>query len=75
MIEAFERYGLDYRDYGFIVPYTNKGIEYFTVTYDHYHMLTSMVLKQTNDRLEEQQKQIDSLQSQIDELKRLIKEE
>lgn len=75
VIEAFERYGLDYRDYGFIVPYTNKGIEYFTVTYDHYHMLTSMVLKQTNDRLEEQQKQIDSLQSQIDELKRLIKEE
>lgn len=68
VIAAFERYGVDYKDYDFIVPYTNKGTEYFTVTYDHYHMLTSMVLKKVNDRLND-------LQAQIDELKRLIKEE
>lgn len=74
VISAFEKYGLDYRDYGFVVPYKSidDDTEYFGITYDSYHMLTAMVLRETNEKLEDQQKQIDSLKQQFEELRRSL---
>lgn len=74
VMNAFAKYGLDYQDYGFVVPYKMKDddTEYFSITYDNYHMLTAMVLRKTNARLEEQQKQIDSLKEQFEELRRSL---
>lgn len=67
VIAAFEKYGLDYRDYGFVVPYKvpDDDTEYFSVTYDDYHILTAMVLRK-------QQSQIDSLVSRIEKLESLV---
>lgn len=74
VITTFEKYGLDYTDYGFVNTFTmtDDDTEYFGIAYDEYHMLSSLVLKHTVNKLEEQRKQIDSLQTQIDELRNLI---
>ena len=66
---AFEKYGLDCKDYGFVNSFTisDDDTEYFGIAYDEYHMLTSLMVK-------EQQKQIDNLQAQINELKQLVQE-
>lgn len=74
VIDAFSKRGLNWEDYGFVNSFTMQedDTEYFGIAYDEYHMLTSLVLKQTNEKLEEQQKQIDNLQAQIDELKQLL---
>lgn len=67
VISAFENHGLDYKNYGIIgtTKITLNGEEYFTVSYDHYHMLTSLVVRK-------QQKEIDELKSQVNELKELV---
>ena len=65
VIAAFEKYGLDYQDYGFISTYTKDNVKYFTVTYDHYHMLTALVVRK-------QQNKLDKLEKQIQELKQII---
>ena len=74
VITAFEKYDLDYRDYGFVIPYSSPDdqVEYFSITYDSYHMLTAMVLRETNAKLDDQQTQINSLREEIDALKKLI---
>lgn len=67
VIEAFGKYGLDYRDYGFVKPFTleNGGTEYFGIAYDEYHMMTAMVAKK-------HQEKIDSLEERIKKLEELI---
>lgn len=67
VIEAFEKYNLNYQDYGFAIPYKIQGddTEYFSITYDVYYLLTAAVLRETTAKLED-------LQSQIDEVKKLI---
>lgn len=74
VISAFDKRGLDYKEYSFVVPYKmqDDDTEYFSITYDVYHMLTAMVLRETNTKLEEQQQQINSLQEQINELRNLL---
>lgn len=72
VIEAFEKNGLDYQDYNFVVPYKmpDDDTEYFSITYDNYHMLTAMVLRETNAKLEDMQNQFNSLKEQFEELRR-----
>ena len=67
VVEIFEKHGLDYRDYGFVVTCTkpDDDTEYFAITYDYYHMLTSLVLKETIS-------QLDDLKAQVEELKKLV---
>lgn len=68
VIEAFQKYGLDYKDYDLVSTYDVKDdIEYFSISYDHYQMLTAMVVRK-------QQKEIAQLQSEITEIKRMIAE-
>ena len=67
VIAAFEKYGLDYTEYGFVNSFTlqDDDIEYFGIAYDEYHMLTSLVVKK-------QQEKIDSLEERITKLENLI---
>ena len=65
VIEAFTRHGLDYREYGFICTVPVNGVDYYALTYDHYHMLTAAVLKCTISNIE-------SMQAELDELKRHV---
>ena len=65
VIEVFTKHGLDYREYGFVSTYDKDGIEYFTVAYDHYHMLTALTVRR-------QQAEIDELKSQMQEVRKLI---
>lgn len=76
VIEAFDRHNLNYREYGFVAPFTNPDdeLEYFAITYDAYHMLTAAVLRRTNAIVKEQQDQISEMRNEIDALKKLISE-
>lgn len=76
VIAAFDKYGLDYRDYGFVVPYSNSdnNEEYFGVSYDAYHMLTAAALRRTKTIVEEYGNQISEMRKEIDALKKLISE-
>ena len=65
VIEVFTKHGLDYREYGFVSTYDKAGVEYFTVAYDHYHMLTALTVRK-------QQAEIDELKSQMQEVRKLI---
>ena len=65
VIGAFEKHGLNYRDYNFVSSYVKDGEEYFTVSYDHYHMLTALVVRK-------QQKEIDRLKDSIEKLNDLV---
>lgn len=65
VIAAFEKHGLDYRDYSIVSSYVKDNEEYFTVSYDHYHMLTALVVK-------EQQREIDGLKDNIEKLNELV---
>lgn len=47
VIEVFSKYGLDYRNYGFVTTMPIGETEYFAITYEHYNMLTAQVLKNT----------------------------
>lgn len=50
-IEIFNKYGVDYNDLGFISPISIDDTDYFAITYEHYHMLTAFVLKNTINEL------------------------
>lgn len=67
VIAAFEKYELDYTEYGFVNSFTlpDNDTEYFGIAYDEYHMLTSLVVKK-------QQERIDSLEERIKRLENLI---
>ena len=67
VIAAFEKYELDYKEYGFVNSFTlpDDDTEYFGIAYDEYHMLTSLVVKK-------QQARIDSLEERIEKLEKLI---
>lgn len=77
VIAAFEKYDLDYRDYGFVVPYTmpDSDTEYFSITYDSYHMLTAMVLRETNNELADLKTQLKDLRSVVETLAKKFEEE
>ena len=47
VIAAFEKYGLDYRNYGFVSTMPIDGVDYFAITYEAYNMITAQVLKNT----------------------------
>lgn len=67
VIDAFEKYNLDYKDYGFVNSFTlqDDNTEYFGIAYDEYHMLTSLVTRK-------QQEKINSLEERIEKLEKLI---
>ena len=67
VIAAFEKYNLDYTEYGFVNSFTlpDDDTEYFGIAYDEYHMLTSLVVKK-------QQEKIDNLEERIKRLEDLI---
>ena len=71
VIEVFGKHGVDYKEYDFILssPRGTEGdeTEYFSLSYDHYQMLTALVVK-------EQQKEIDTLKNEVAELKDLVKQ-
>lgn len=64
-IEVFEKYGVDYKELGFIEVVPVEEAEYFAITYEHYHMLTAQVLKNTISELS-------SLKEDIAEIKQLV---
>lgn len=47
VIEVFNKYGLDYKDYGFVSIVPVNGVDYYAITYEYYNMLTAQVLKNT----------------------------
>lgn len=67
VIAAFNKYDLDYTEYGFVNSFTlpDDDTEYFGIAYDEYHMLTSFVVKK-------QQEKIDNLEERIKRLEDLI---
>ena len=67
VIAAFEKYGLDYKEYGFVNSFTlpEDDTEYYGIAYDEYHMLTSLVVRK-------QQEKINSLEERIEKLEKLI---
>ena len=70
VVAAFEKHGLDYKDYDFVTLMTRgteDDTEYYSVTYDHYHMMTAAVVKQ-------QQKEIDILKSELSDLKTVVQQ-
>lgn len=64
-IEVFEKYGVDYKELGFIEVVPVEETEYFAITYEHYHMLTAQVLKNTISEL-------NSMKNDIAEIKQLV---
>ena len=64
-IEVFEKYGVDYKELGFIEVVPVEETEYFAITYEHYHMLTAQVLKNTINELY-------TLKEDIAEIKQLV---
>lgn len=71
VIAAFEKYGLDYRDYGLVnsLQLQDDDTEYFGIAYDEYHMLTSLVLRDSMNKIDSMQAQIDELKAAVNELK------
>lgn len=47
VIAAFKKYGLNYKDYGFVSTVPVNGVDYYAITYEYYNMLTAQVLKNT----------------------------
>lgn len=81
VIAAFEKHGLNYREYSLITPFiigtpdeineengsAKELTEYFSLSYDHYFMMTAQVVKK-------QQEEIDTLKQEVSELKELVKQ-
>lgn len=65
VIEVFSKYGLDYRNYGFVATIPVEGVEYFAITYEYYNILTAKVLKNT---LEE----VNNLKNELAQIKAMI---
>ncbi len=65
VIEVFEKYGLDYNDFGLIskFQFENDKTEYFAICYEHYHMMTAYVLKDTLQTIENLKKEIQTLKA------------
>lgn len=64
-IEVFNKYGVNYKDFGFIEVVPVDEVEYLAITYEYYNMLTAQVLKKTANRLS-------ALESTVAELKQLM---
>jgi hypothetical protein len=64
-ITIFNKYGVDYTEFDFISIIPVNEVDYFAITYDHYHMLTAQVLKNTVNELH-------SLKQEINEIKAMI---
>jgi hypothetical protein len=47
VIAAFKKYGLNYKDYGFVSTVPVNGVDYYAITYEYYNMITAQVLKNT----------------------------
>lgn len=62
VIAAFEKYGLDYKQYGFVSIIPVEGVDYFAITYENYNMLTALALKKTIE-------EVSTLKSQLAEIK------
>lgn len=47
VIAAFTKYGLNYKDYGFVSTVPVNGVDYYAITYEYYNMLTAQALRHT----------------------------
>lgn len=65
VIEVFSKYGLDYRNYGFVATIPVDGVEYFALTYEYYNMLTAKVLKNTIEELNDIKKELVSIKAAL----------
>ena len=67
-IAVFNKYGLNYEDFGLFSIIPIEDTEYLAITYENYNMLTAQVLKNTIGEL-------NSLKNEIKEIKALIAQE
>lgn len=67
VIEVCKKYDVDYRTLGFVSTIVINDIEYLALTYEHYHMITAQVLKNTVS-------QINHLKNELAEIKALLQE-
>lgn len=65
VIDTFQKYGLDYKAYGFIETIPINEVDYFAITYEAYNLITAQVLKNTVNEVSE-------LKKEIAEIKRML---
>ena len=53
VIEVFSKYGLDYKEYGFVSTIPINDVEYYAITYENYNMLTALVLKKQIEEIKD----------------------
>lgn len=65
VIDVCNKYGVAYETLGFVSTIEINGVEYLALTYEHYHMITAQVLKNTVS-------QINLLKEELEELKAML---
>ena len=65
VIEVFSKYGLDWRNYGFVATIPVDGVDYFAITYEYYNILTAKVLKNTIEELHDIKRELASIKAAL----------
>lgn len=65
VIEVFSKYGLDYRNYGFVSTIPVDGVDYFAITYEYYNIITAQVLKNTLAEVNDLKKELASIKTAL----------
>ena len=65
VIDVFTKYGLDWRNYGFVSTIPVEGVEYFAITYEYYNILTAKVLKNTIEELQDLKKELAGIKAAL----------
>jgi hypothetical protein len=65
VIAAFEKYGLNYKDYAFVSVLPIEDVEYFAITYEAYNMITAQVLKNTIAEVESIKKDLAAIKARL----------
>ena len=63
VIEVFSKYGLDWRNYGFIATIPVGETDYYAITYEYYNILTAKVLKNTIEELNDIKKELAAIKA------------
>lgn len=65
VIDVFSKYGLDYRNYGFVATIPVDGVEYFAITYEYYNILTAKVLKNTIEEINDLKRELAAIKAAL----------
>ena len=65
VIDVFSKYGLDWRNYGFVSTIPVDEVDYFAITYEYYNILTAKVLKNTIEELNDLKKELASIKAAL----------